>query len=488
MITHASRTRSILAVVAIFLVVTAACSSSSDDSTGTDAGSTAELPTCSVDSLDDASGPVEVVVWHSYVAKTKDTLEKLVAQYNAEQSKVRVRVESQGNSYEELWSKYQQSAQTGDLPAIAIVEDTATQAIVDSGTVLPAQSCIDAADYDTSDLVQSGIDYYSIDGVFYPGTINMSSPLLYFNANHFRAAGLDPADPPTTLDELRDTARAIKDAGVAPTPLVMNLSSWYIETWLTGEGAPMVDNDNGRGDGETTEAAFDDDQTLSVMQWIKGMYDDGLLQAIPLVPGKVDHLFALQAQNGSMTFETSTAATSIKAFLGGDQSVAAEAGGVATANVSGLDIQAAKIPGVTEAGQVQIGGGAWYMTSELPPEVQSAAWDFLTWWNRPETQVVWTTEGSYIPFSTTAAQSPEVQQFWTDDLAGRWIQLSYEQLSEGVDPDWPGPLVGPYPEMRKAIEGGLDALTLEGADPQAVIDKAAQATDDAITNYNQGNF
>ena len=76
--------------------------------------------------------------------------------------------------------------------------------MVDCGTVLPAQSCIDADHYDTSDLRPAGKDYYTIDGVLYPASINLSSPLLYYNKNHFRRAGLDPDKPPTTLDELRD--------------------------------------------------------------------------------------------------------------------------------------------------------------------------------------------------------------------------------------------------------------------------------------------
>jgi sn-glycerol 3-phosphate transport system substrate-binding protein len=482
--------RWIVAVLAAAALLTASCGSSGDDGS-VSSGDGGDSPTCAVDALDSATGPVEVVLWHSYVAKTKDTLEKLVNQYNASQSKVRVRVESQGNSYDELWNKYQQGAQAGDLPAIAILEDTATQSVVDSGTVLPAQACIDADDYDTSDLVQTGIDYYSIDGDFYPGTINMSSPLLYINKNHLRRAGLDPNTAPKTLDELRDVAQAIKDSGATQTPLAMNLTSWYIETWLTGSGQPMVDNENGRGDDQTSSAAFDNPEGTSIMQWIKEMNDAGLLLPIPLVPGNIDHLLALSgdAPKASMTFETSTAATSIVAFLGGDQSVVQDAGGDAgSVNVSGIDVGAVLMPGVTDAGQVQIGGGAWYMTDGQPPEVQAAAWDFIKWWNTPATQIVWNTEGSYIPFSTTAAQSPEVQQFWQTDLAGQWLALSYQQLSEGVDPDWPGPLIGPYHEVRKTIEDGLNQLTLEGKSPEEMLANASEDATKAIEAYNEGGF
>jgi sn-glycerol 3-phosphate transport system substrate-binding protein len=396
-------------------------------------------------------------------------------------------VESQGSSYDELFSKYQQAAQSGNLPAVAILEDTTTQAMVDSGTVLPAQSCIDADHYDTSDLVQPGIDYYSVNGVFYPASINMSSPLLYYNKNHFRRAGLDPDKPPTTLDELRADAQKIKDAGAASTPLVMNLDSWYIETWLTGDGKPVVDNENGRGSGDTTATAFDNADTVAVFQWIKDMYDDGLLQAIPVVPGKFDHLLAMQAQNSSMTFETSTAATSIEAFLSGDQSIAASVGATSE-DTSGLDIDAAKYPGIHQPGRVQIGGGAWYMTNTTSPEVQAATWDFMKWWNSPATQIQWYTQGSYIPFSQTAARSSEVQQFSQSDPAGRWLALSYQQLTEGVDPSWPGPLIGPYHDVRTGIDNALDGVTLQHKDPQDALTQAASAGDKAIDDYNQGNF
>lgn len=467
----------------------AACGGGDDGGSGGGDEEAAELPACPLDALDAAAGPVEVVVWHSYVAKTAETLQKLVDQYNGSQAKVRVRLESQGNSYDELWRKYQQGAQANDLPGIAILEDTNTEAVADSGTVLPAQSCIDASGYDTSDLVASAVDYYSIDGALYPGTVNLSTPLLYYNTNHFRRAGLDPADPPGTLAEVREAAQAIRDAGVVEKPVVLNLESWFFETWMTGVGAGIVDNDNGRGDGETTAAAFDDEPMREVVTWVRDMQADGLLEAIPNTPGQINHYLALAQQNGSMTLATSTAATSVEAFLAGDTSVAAGAD-VAPEDIdlSALAFDAGPFPGLEAPGKVQIGGGAWYITNTTPPEVQAAAWDFITWWNRPETQVIWHLEGSYLPFSKQAATDREVVDSWTNDQSGRWLAVSFRQLTEGVDPAWPGPLIGPYDQFRKALEGAVDAVTLSGADPAAEITKAADATTAAIEAYNQENF
>jgi sn-glycerol 3-phosphate transport system substrate-binding protein len=477
-----------LALAFALALVAAACGGGDD---GDDDGGAAsgDLPECPVDALDSATQPVEVVVWHSYVGKTSDTLVALADQYNASQSKVRVRVESQGNNYDELWRKYQQGAQAGDLPGIAILEDTNTEAVIDSGTVLPAQSCIDATGYDTSDLVPSAVDYYSADGALYPGTVNLSTPLVYYNTNHFRAAGLDPADPPGTLDELRQTAEAIKAAGVADTPVVLNLESWFFETWVTGADAGIVDNDNGRGDGQTTEAVFDGGPMNEAVTWVKDMIDAGLLEPIPNTPGGINQYLALAEQNGSMTIATSTAATTIEAFLSGDTSVTDDVPADASdVDLTQLAFDAGPFPGLDTPGRVQIGGGAWYITNTTPPEVQAAAWDFITWWNRPETQVIWHLEGSYLPFSETAAEDAAVVESWTTDQSGSWLAVSYQQLTEGVDPQWPGPLIGPYDQFRDALENGLDAVALSGADPAAEITKAADATTAAITAYNEENF
>jgi sn-glycerol 3-phosphate transport system substrate-binding protein len=486
------RPRWYLAPVLVLALVAAACGGSSDGGGGSNGGATGgELPDCPVDALESATGPVELVVWHAFVAKTKETLEALAAEYNAAQDKVRVRIESQGNDYAELWDKYQQSASSGGLPGVAILEDINTQAVADSGTVMPAQSCIDASDYDTSDLVETAADYYRIDGALYPGTVNVSDPLLYYNKNHFRRAGLDAETTPKTLDEVREYAQKIKDAGVADRPVILHMSPWFFENWLTGDGQPIVDNDNGRGDGETTAAAFDNETTVGVFTWVKQMSDDGLLTALPYRPGQIDQYLAMSEQRASMTIETSTAATSISAFLAGDTSVVEDSGedvDPSTVDTSALDIGAGELPGINESGQVQVGGSGWYIMSTTAPEVQAAAWDFMKWWNEPAVQVRWHLEGSYMPFSKTAAEDPQVQASWDGPPPGRWLGLAYRQLVDGIDPDWPGPLIGPYDQARTAMAKGLDELLLSGKSPQEAVTGAADETTAAIEQYNQESF
>ena len=107
--------------------------------------------------------------------------------------------------------------------------------------------------------------------------------------------------------------------------------------------------------------------------------------------------------------------------------------------------------------------------------------------NEPENQVLWHLEGSYLPVRDEAANSPEVQQFWTTTRPGKWLHTAYEGL-QNVDPAWPGPLIGPYTETRSAVRDALDAVMFSGADPASAISDANQKITKAIENYNDENF
>ncbi len=352
---------------------------------------------------------------------------------------------------------------------------------------MPAQACIDADDYDTSNLVASAVDYYSLDDAFVPGTVQLSTPIVYYNKNHFRRADIDPETPPGTLDEVREYAQKIKDAGVVDKPLVLYLHPWFVETWLTGAGEPVVNNENGRGEGETSESLYDNEATSTIYNWIKDMYDDGLLNAIPYNPGTIDHYLAVANQSGSMLLETSTAATSIKAFLGGDTDVVEGSGDVAV-DTSALDVGAGPMPGLAEPGRVQVGGGIWVMTLAGTPEQQAATWDFMKWWNTPETQAVWHMEGSYLPFNELATDDPALEAYWQDDLAGQWLAISYDQLVNGVSPSFPGPIMGPFSQARRSMSQSLDRMVLQGQSPADAISEAAGEITSELQQYLDEGF
>lgn len=477
--------RPVAVVVLLSLVgVMAACGvrdESSSSPTTTSGGSGGpQLPDCPLEALEAADGVVEVELWHGLGSESENNLEQLAAAFNASQDAVEVQVRNQGVSYDEVLRKYVAAIPSRQLPAVVYLEDTTLRQVVDSGTLLPAEACEQADGFSTGQLpaVRS---YYTADDVYWPGYANVSEPVLYYNVNHFKRAGLDPDRPPQTLAELREAAVALKEIGI-DAPLALVLNAWFVESWINGAGASVVNEDNGRS-GLADESTFDNEATRELYAWIKEMADDGLLQGHSATDGQINQYLAVAQQSSSMLVETSTAATTIKAVLGGESDVGVDVG---DADLSGIVPAAGPFPGLEQPAQVRVSGGAFFMTNTVPPEQQAASWAFMRFMWETENQVAWHLVGSYLPTTQGAANAPEVVAYWDGDLAGELLKVGYDQLLQ-VDPDRPGPQIGPYVDYADAIKNSLDRLVLEGASVDEVVRQADEEIQAALTRYVEDN-
>lgn len=492
MSTRPRRRLSLLALLLVAALVAAACGGGGEETSegGGNGGGGGDLPTCPVDAIESADGVTEITVWHAWVGLTKRTLESIAEDYNASQDKVKVTVEAQGN-YEEMLAKYEAAlADPDSLPDIVLSEDTTTQFMIDSGTILPAQSCLDAdeeakAFYDQ--VLPAVISGYTVQDVLWPAAFSVSQAVLYANQTHFEQANLDPEALPTTLDELRATAEAIRDAGVpgVDKPLVARLDAWYLENMLTGVEQPIVNESNGR-DGLATESELLNESTTAVYEWMKAMYDDGLLNAIPYSQ-PYDQLFAMALGTSSMLIDTSTAITSVNGAIEGtltNEDLGAEDLDLdlSTIQLDSLRIGVGLNPGLEAAGKGQIGGAAWYMVDGGDDAAISGSWDFLQFFNETPNQVRWTLEGSYLPVSESARQDPALQEEFTTTRRGQWLAIATGSLDE-LNPDFPGPVMGPYNEFRSEVRQSFEKITLDGQEIDPVLDSVNSAFQTALDEY-----
>jgi len=452
---------------------------------GTGDGDQAALPECPLDALDAADGPVEVELWYGGLAGTlAQVMEDMVTRFNASQDEVRLVASQRGAAYEEVQRAYESAATTPDqLPDLIYMEDTALQGLVDDGTVLPAEACMEAAGYDPTDLEAAARAKYTVDDVLYPGYMNVSTPVLYYNKAHWQQAGLDPNDPPGTLEEIREQAQALKDAGVSEQPLALQLNRWYFETWLSGIGQDVVDNDNGYG-GPATEATFDTPEARELLAFLDQMNDDGLVNLFANTEGNIDHYLALAQEQSSMVIETSAASGTIRDALAG--TLTAEQAGV---DVDDSFLATADIvpgtgpfPGIDAPGRVFASGGAFYMLNPSEPEQEAAAWRFLEFMLQPENALEWHVTGGYLPVVKAVEDEPAVQAFRQDDVAGVLLGPAVEQLAD-ADPDLPGPLIGPYPDEKSELEQAMEAILLDGADVDSTLAAAQDNLTESLQRY-----
>lgn len=458
------------AAVALVLVATA-CGGGSDKKESKPSGTTttvakAKLAPCPLDALQQASGPVEIVMWHAMQRANAEELNKLVTEFEASQSKVKVKLV--GNSdYNDVLAKFKAGIQTGDLPDVAQMEDTNLQFVVDSGEALPAQSCVDADEYDLSGHLPRVVGYFTIAGVLWPMPFNASNPLLYYDKHDFEQAGLDPEKPPKNLDELLADAKKLK-AGGQKIPFAMKMDSWHLEQMLQKADALFVNNDNGRTQ-RATAAALGGKSGESVFQWYAALAREGVVTGIDKTT--IDNLLAISNGDAAMSIDSTAAlGTAFEVLASGGQAD------------KQLKLGVAPLPYPPGKGGVAVAGAGLYMMKRSAPEKQAAAWEWLKFLNSPKVMAEWSAATGYLPIVKAAIDEPVLRQRWAQRPE---FKVAYEQLASGpATPATAGPVFGPYSDARKAIQDQIQRVVTQGADPAAALAQAKADVDKLIADYN----
>ena len=445
------------------------------------------LPPCPLDALKQATGKVKVNLWYGgIVSPPVDVLKDQIKSFNASQDKIVVSGDDQGTAYAEVLRKYEgASSKPKQLPQMVYLEDTSLGEMIDKGQILPAQSCMDADGYDTTQIIPSARARYEADGVLYPAYFNVSTPILYYNKVHFKRAGLDPEKPPRTLAEMEQAAVAIKKAGVAPKPISFLTNNWFFSTWLAGAGEDVLNNKNGRAK-PATKATFDTPEALKALETLDRMNKEGVLNPFPVTDGSIDHYLALITEQSSMLIETSTASGTIAQALGGDLT-GKDIGGV-NVDPGLLDTKkvvpaSAEMPGLKAPGKVYASGGAFYILNTGSPAQQAASWKFFKFMLDEQNARKWTTPGGYLPMVKTVNDDPKVVDYFAKGVDGALLKPGATQLA-AADPDQAGPVIGPYVGYQKALEGAMEGVLFSGADPKKALKKANDDVTALLQTYN----
>ena len=457
--------RNLSVVVATTLALSACSGGGSKQGSGDgDGGAGASCP---VGALDTAKGTVEITFWHGLNRESETTLQRLTEQYNDSQSKVAVKLVNQVG-YAENFSKWKAGLGTGDLPDVAQMEDTTTQQMVDTQSIVPVEDCITADGYDTEDFVPRILDRYRLEGRLVPMPFNVSNPVLYYDKNAFRAAGLDPNDPPTTLAAVKAAARKIKAAGYE-TGFGLKLNPWLVEQWAAKSGALYVNNQNGRN-GRATKAVFGTQSSIDTFAWMKDMVDEGLALTNPDDgPNGFDNLLGIRSKRNGMTIDSSAALGTISQVL-------------ASGEGGGVELGVGPMPGPTGSGGILVGGGALYLSKSSAPEKIAAAWDYIKFLVQPDTQADFAASTGYVPIRESSITEPVLVDRWKTEPGYR---VAYDQLLNGKnDVATAGPVIGDYQSVRDIVKDAETRMLTEGQDPEEAIAEAVKLATEAIQAYN----
>jgi sn-glycerol 3-phosphate transport system substrate-binding protein len=436
------------------------------------------LAPCPVGALADVTTPVEITFWHGLGAVLEDTLTSLTNQYNSEQTKVHVTLQNQGG-YKETIDKYLQSGQSS-RPQMVLMPEYMVQQMADSKSVIPVGACMAAEGFDTSPFLPRGLLSYATAGVQWAMPFNISNPVLFYNMSAFEQAGLDPADPPVSLEELRSTSEQLVASGAVGTGIALDSGvdsggGWFLEQWFARAGEPYADNGNGRL-APATKVLFDNSTGVQLLTAVQSLVQDGLAVTVGDNPNGQDALLKLAdpAKPAAMAIASSAAIGTVISVLDGGL----------IPGITSAQLGVGPMPGPGDVASAIVGGGSLYIVSDKGDPAAAAAWDFLKFLTRAQTQSDWAAATGYVPIRQDALELEPLKSTYATDPR---FKVAYDQLLAGKDDlASVGPVIGPLPQVRASTAGAVASI-FGGADVQTSLTAAAQQSDALITQYNALN-
>ncbi|WP_282936507.1 ABC transporter substrate-binding protein [Paenibacillus sp. RC67] len=410
-----------------------------------------------------SSGQKKVVFWHAMGGSNTKVVDQLVADFNASQDKIKVEAVFQG-TYDDLLSKLKASMGTKDGPSLVQMYEIGSRFMIDSKTITPMQKFIDEDKFDLTQLEPNITGYYTLNGKLNSMPFNTSNPILYYNKDLFKAAGLDPEKPPKTYEELQKAADAITKTGKA-TGANFAIYGWFMEQFFANQGAEYVNNGNGRT-APATESIVNSEAGIKTLTWWKDLIDT---KAANNLGRKTDD--------------------SKKAFSAGQVGMILES----TASLKGLvDNAEGKFqvgtgflpkPANAKEGGVVVGGASLWIMNDRPNDEQKATWEFIKFLTSPKEQAYWHINTGYFPITKKAYDEQSVK----DNLKKfPQFQTAVDQLHQTkMSTATQGAVMGVFPEARQIVEGAIEEVLNNKKSPKDALDAAAKDITSKIQQYNK---
>lgn len=326
-------------------------------------------------STGDSGKVVEIEYWH--VASDSfggQTLRELVEDFNKSHPNIKVKEKFNPDMYKGLTQNLQAAVASGQTPDVVQMGwDFLNYADENFKHADINKVFADAGDPDfvkntfepniaklaqTADGTQVGVPY------------SLSVPVLYYNPDIFKAAGLDPAKPPKNWEEVRQYAQQIKDKTGAPAFFMQEYAdTWTNQALVESNGGTMLKQEDGKW-----KAGFDTPEAAASYQFIADMVKDGI---------------ALHATNeeGFQAF-TSGKLAMVCTTIGKRANFEKSSGfKVSTTSFPAFGNKQVKVPA----------GGNFLMILSTDPAKQKAAAEFIKYLESAESLTKWDTGTGYLP-------------------------------------------------------------------------------------------
>jgi len=415
--------------------------------------------------LSTARAATEIEFWHAMSGALGERVDEVVKKFNDSQKDYVVKAMAKG-TYDEVLNGTIAAYRAKRQPEIVQSNERSFLTMVNSGAIVPTAELMAEQGYnvDWSNFIKPVVSYYAINGKLQAMPFNSSTPILFYNRDHFKAAGFDK--PGATWQELEPQLDAIKAKGVSKCAMVLPGDyEWsFLENYSAVNDIPYATRRNGL-DGLDATFVFNKGKLVGQVERMKRLVSSGAMQ------------IAGQGVIPVQLFTSGECSTIIA-------STAAHAAVVAAAK---FDWSATELPyeqGVTPKNSV-IGGAALWTLKGHTPEKYKAVAAFYNFLAQTDTQVWWHQATGYVPVTVAAYEAAKAQGYY-DKSPTRAIAVV--QLMRGTPSDNSlGFRIGNSNQINVAIMEEVSAAFLGRKPVQQALDDAVNRGNEALRRYEQLN-
>jgi sn-glycerol 3-phosphate transport system substrate-binding protein len=412
---------------------------------------------------------VEIPWWHAMQGERARQLERLVSDFNNSQADHRVIPVAKGTYAETLAAATVALRSRKQPPIVQVLEVATATMMAAKGAIYPVYELMrdQGETFDASVYLPAIAGYYGdVDGKMLSFPFNSSTPILYYNKDLFRAAGLDHEKPPRTWPALEAATRKLLGAG-ATCGFTTEWPSWInIENFSAYHNLPIATKQNGFG-------GLDAELTINN----------------PLL---VKHVEALAAWQKTKTFDYGGRGNRAEPkFHSGECAIYLGSSAV-RANVlahARFDVGYGMLPywpDVAGAPQNSIIGGAslWVLKGRPAGEYKGVA-RFFAYLARPDVQAWWHQATGYLPLTRKAYQLSREQGFYDRNPGA---DMSIEQLTlRPATANSRGLRLGSFLLIRDVIEDELEHALAGRKPAKAALDAAVARGNRLLQQFSQAN-